>query len=339
MRWWLHADNKAFSVDNALVLGKMDFSTLPSDLYMVHWIDGQGEIEYQDMTVTNPNGTVGANLNGLRTKFNDVIPYAPFFQQFLTLLPGLLLVQAQQVQNDLIETIFETKNTAPFQYTVGGTSYAWDADDSSIAAMSSAVIPHTIGAIFTLGDNTGGTTNSLVSQINANYQTWHDQLNANYGTQAANDNNQIINQVNVSVGNQYNAFFAYFNQTVLGDFNIFGNTINYKLVGSPPPGLVGTGIPRNDYTMPAIPAAIAAMAVSLLSVTAGTIGSGAISIPWLPSGGTVPVNLSAGDISGIMSGIASRRLDLQTTKNIKTNEVNALTTIAAVIAYDVTTGW
>jgi hypothetical protein len=59
----------------------------------------------------------------------------------------------------------------------------------------------------------------------------------------------------------------------------------------------------------------------------------------LPVGGTTPVNLTATDISNIMSGIAARRLNLQTTKNIKINQVNALTTIAAVIAYDVTAGW
>jgi hypothetical protein len=40
-----------------------------------------------------------------------------------------------------------------------------------------------------------------------------------------------------------------------------------------------------------------------------------------------------------MSGIAARTNDLNLKRNTKIGEVNALTTVDDVIAYDVTTGW
>ena len=92
-------------VDNAAVKG-MDFSALlrQPDLWMVQWTEGKGEIER-----SRSMRTTSTNLNGLREQFIDVMPYAPFFQQFLTLMQaqGLLLPQAKKVQIDLIDEIFE----------------------------------------------------------------------------------------------------------------------------------------------------------------------------------------------------------------------------------------
>jgi hypothetical protein len=293
MRWWLNTDHKAFSVDNAFVRDGMDFSSLPPDLWMVHWTDGKGEIEYQDPNGINPNGLPGTNLNGLRETFFDVSPYAQFFQQFLTLLPGLTLDQAKKVQVDLIKQLFESKRQTPIEQSVTAGDYWWDADDSSIMGMNSAVTPHTIGAIFTLGDSTGGTTGSLVAQINANYNTWQGQINA--------------------------VFYTINADTQRSDQGVDGSV---TVITAASPGLSGN--------LPLITA---------LSVAAGDIGSGAIAIPWLPFGGTVQINLTATDISNILSTVASRRISLQTTMNTKIAQVNVLTTIASVIAYDVLAGW
>ena len=88
MRWWLNTDHGRFSVDNAVVSG-LDFSDLPVDIWMVQWTDGKGEIERQVDADTNDNG--------LRETFIDIIPYAPYFQQFLQLCPRLTLTQAKKV--------------------------------------------------------------------------------------------------------------------------------------------------------------------------------------------------------------------------------------------------
>jgi hypothetical protein len=354
MRWWLNTDYQAFCVDNALVNGGMDFSSLSSDIWMIEWRDDRGEIERQDSN--------NDNLNGVRERFYDVTPYASLFQQFMALLPDITLVQAQQIQVELIEQIFENKREALFHQVVSAGDYMWDADDSSVTALNCAVTPHLISSIYTLGDSSGGTQNSLVAQINANYVTWQSQINGNFGTVNNNANafNQTVNEVNSwvvdSANNAFNTSDSQvngvvvdqLNNNILGSFGYVGdtaNTINNRLQNNQSPvGLLGDTSKvshiNSNYRLTHVDQGFVTVgAISALSVSAGTIGSGALTIQWLPSGGTTPVNLTATDISNIMSGIATRRLNLQTTKNIKTNEVNAMTTVVAVINYDVTAGW
>lgn len=62
-------------------------------------------------------------------------------------------------------------------------------------------------------------------------------------------------------------------------------------------------------------------------------------ISWPPYNSTVNVQLSMANMRTLISTINSRRTSLQSVRQSKTNAINALTTIAAVIAYDATTGW
>jgi len=203
MRWWLNTDNKAFSYENALVLGVMDFSALASNIWMVQWIDGRGEIEYQD--------AAGNNLNGLRENFTDLTPWVPYFQQFMTFLPGITLEQAQKIQNELIAELAESKGEQPYHHVVAAGDYHWEATDKAMTMM----------------------------------------------------------------------------------------------------------------------AAVAGRAM--------LAWSGGISLPPIETG--VPVSLSALELHDILDGILTLRAGLQTTEFTKIAEVNALTSIPAVIAYDVTAGW
>src|SRR5262245_66685290 len=111
----------------------MDFSALPSDVWMIQWTEGKGEIERQTAG--------GKNLNGLREEFHDITPYAPLFQQFMHLLPGLTLGQAKKVQCDLIQSLYDLKRQAPLPRVVSAGAFTWPADDGAIASMSCAVIP------------------------------------------------------------------------------------------------------------------------------------------------------------------------------------------------------
>lgn len=140
MRWWLQTNERAFSVDNALILG-MDFSALPRDLWMIQWIEGRGEIEYQTKDKRN--------LNGLRTKFTDITPYVPLFTQFMHRMQAkrLLEQQAKAIQIDLIKQIFETKRQEPYRHPIGAGTYNWDASDevlvpSSTALLLSVIVAH-----------------------------------------------------------------------------------------------------------------------------------------------------------------------------------------------------
>jgi hypothetical protein len=139
LRWWLNTDDpKIFAVDNASVSG-MDFSSLPSDVWMVHWTDGRGELETQVDPLTNDNG--------LREIFIDVVPYAPLFQQFLAMLPRLTLGQAQRVQTDLIKQIFESKRQDPFHYPVAAGDFSWDASDEALFSSYGAQLQISIAAV------------------------------------------------------------------------------------------------------------------------------------------------------------------------------------------------
>lgn len=67
-----------------------------------------------------------------------------------------------------------------------------------------------------------------------------------------------------------------------------------------------------------------------------------ITIPTLsviPSGASAAVTVTAADLAAIMSAISAQLISKQTTMISKQAAVNALTSIAAVIAYDATIGW
>jgi hypothetical protein len=185
MRWWLNTDHKAFSVDNSFVRDGMDYSALRPDLWMVQWIDGRGEIEYQDPNGINPNGTPGLNLNGLRETFADIGPFAPYFQQFLRLMQTnaaqpLTLAQAQKVQSDLITEIYNYKRQLPFHYPVASGDYYWDATD---ATLSASFVPSI--------QNLNNKLNEVIAKLNNNMPAL-DAMDTSIVTQT----NVVVGQAN-----------------------------------------------------------------------------------------------------------------------------------------------
>ena len=286
--WWMVPSVGTMCVDNVNAID-LDFSALPADVYMIQWREGRGEIEL----VGQP---------GLRSNFTDATPYVAFFQQFLTaVLPGLTLAQAQKVQTDLVALLYDSKRQAPFNFTVTQGNYNWSALDEDVAAMSLETVPYIAEAVA----GTGGTTSSLVSQINAMI----DQINSSI----VSPHNTTVGQMNAYlIGSDINTSFEYV-------------TIAGSASGNAPaahPGLRGS-----------VPAA------SNISHIAGPGGGSPITVSWRPIGATAPLSLSITDMSNLMIGIANRRTTLLTTNNTKTNAINALTAISDVIAYDVTAGW
>jgi hypothetical protein len=375
MRWWLNTDNpKIFSVDNASVTG-MDFSelleTIP-DLWMVQWIEGKGELERQD--VENDR-----NLNGLRESFIDITPYTPLFQQFLEKLPGLTLPQAKKIQIELIGEIYNAKRQAPFHYPVAAGNYWWDASDAASAVNPASSIQVVINSLNTLIGKVNalaGEINSIVvTQTNANIAA---KVNANVVTDV-NTNivaklNDMVSHINANIVTPGNAFISdhntytvgvlngslvpYVNNTLVGNSAVSANTLNSKLQSTvfegvgitvPAPGLAGN-IAVIGFGFPATGQAFSSLVDSFAGVSGVTSIAG---VNWstmptvgalpggqfVPIGATAPVTLTSAEIAGIQNGIAARTNDLNIKKNRKIGEVNALTTIAAVIVYDVTAGW
>ena len=362
MRWWLHIDPPCImSVDNASVKG-MDFSELiidDPDLWMVQWIEGRGEIERQ--IVIDGSGDGDANLNGLRETFIDVTPYAPLFQQFLYRMQAkaLLLPQAKNVQIDLIKQIFDSKRQAPFHYPVAAGDYWWDATDDTMQSSPGSSI-----------QNLNTKVNSIIGQLNSQFPSIKAVGDANDSAIVSKINDLVLAQVNawivtahntmyneinayvVAVGN---ALVAYINNTMLGTAtgapSQEPNTINNKLQHRINPEDSAYGLSTNIALSPqvftAMTAGSVATAIGAIAAPANVFPSWTAitnvqtggNVQWIPIGATAPVTVTPTEQTGILNGIAARTNDLNAKRNVKIAAVNALTTVPAVIAYDVTTGW
>lgn len=389
MRWWLNTDSpRLFSVDNASVKG-MDFSALDPDIWMVQWTEGTGEIERQD--------DKGANLNGLREQFIDITPYAPLFQQFLTLLQqqGLTLDQAKKVQIDLINQVFESKRQAPFHYPIAVGDYWWDATDATMGASTNAALQNTIAKVNEIASRlnslvTALLNGQLIAQVNSRVTTKANSNDQQLRTDAQNAivaynvvvsslavlishiNGQIVTPANAAFGD-YNAFvvdvgnalIGHINTTMLGNFegtpDAGPNSINNRLRAADRGGSVtaapglsgniaafGSGFAHTGNFLSALGDAFAGAsgmnALTGIQSIDNLAWTAIANVPtssqqWIPIGATAPVNVTPAEQAAIMSGIAARTNDLNVKRNTKVVQVNALTTIAAVIAYDVTTGW
>jgi hypothetical protein len=361
LRFWMIRHIAAMGIDNTNVMG-MDYAALPPGVAIVEWKAGVGEIEYDD----RPR---------LRENFVDVTPYCPFLQQFMTRLTGITLDQAKRLQKNLIDVLYDSKRQMNFHYAVAAGDYWWEATDNAMTTMSNAVIPGLINAINKLGGETGAGTDSLVNQINTQWANQTNQLNANYTTQAsqtnsycidpinsnANSGNALVGHVNADANttNSYiagsgNSLVSYING-ILGGRGDGQNTINNKLfttaLGSSElvaaPGLdaniggtnVGFSNVSGSGASFVTTSYVGTPSVSTPSVIGNTPSGLGVTIQWQPVGQSALVTLSHPEISGIMKGVSDRRNSLATVQVGKKIAVDALTTVAAVIAYDVTAGW
>lgn len=300
MRWWMNTDHGRFSVDNAVVDG-IDVSSLDSSIWMVQWIDGKGEIERQV--------DIDTNDNGLREKFIDIIPYAPFFQQFLELCPLLTLTQAKKVDIDLIREIFESKRQAPFHYPVAAGDYYWDATDETLFASTAAGLQNTITSLNTVISE----LNRIVAGFNSVDQTFTQQANDSFNGLASNGDSLV----------------SWITNNVVGMFNTYLKNAG----GFAKPGVPTAGVPSCPIDF--VPNGVNAGSVSWSNIPPVMVSN----TQWIPIGATAPVTVTPAEQSGIMNGIAARTNALNIKKNIKIGEINIMTDIQDVIGYDVTTGW
>ena len=355
MRWWLQTDPPCImSVDNASVKG-MDFSELiidDPDLWMVQWTEGKGEIERQ--SIIDGSGDGDANLNGLREQFYDITPYVPLFQQFLTRMQAkaLLLSQAKKIQIELIQQLFESKRQLPIHYPVAAGDYWWDASDVGPMAVNTST---TAADLVTAVNGVISNVNNIVNYLNANLVP---TINANIvvpgNLGVYYHNNQTIYYANIietAAWNAINAVEFFLNYTLIGSLGTPANTLNYQLqskaLGEPAYSVASPGLGGNmggiqgtvqPYTIPTLPASTSFANVHALTWT--NISQVQLSsVQWIPLGATAPVNLTPAESKGLMDAINNRTKALQSVKTTKIAQVNALTTVPAVINYDVLAGW
>lgn len=346
------------SVDNASVKD-MDFSELiidEPDLWMVQWQEGKGEIERQ--VVIDGSGDGDLNLNGLRETFIDIIPYCPLFQQFLTKMKdkALLLPQAKKVQNDLITEVFNSKRQEPYYYKVASGNYGyWDASDANLFASTVPALQNAIAKV-----------NEIISRLNAQFpalQAIDDNLSARDNSVCAIVNANVVNpgdvltaQVNANVVTPGEQIRAEINGNIVNYMNSNASTVSAACASSPiledggtstavaKPGL-GSALLQSPGLYQFAFAAVNADFLTCSIAPLATVGWTAMSnvtqtnVSWIPIGQSTPVTVTPAESAAILNGIAARTNALQAKKATKQAQVNALTTVDAVIAYDVTTGW
>src|SRR5262245_29289343 len=164
------------SVDNDSVQN-IDLTALASTICMLQWRDGHGEIERE-------------GIKGLRENFFDMIPYCPFFQQFLTKMPNLTLVQAKRVQPALLAETYRSKRQAAYASAVADGTLTRAADDESTAAMSLTAVP----AVYDMISGTG--TSTLVGLINNRLAALATNVNNNFTSLISQISARIVTKGN-----------------------------------------------------------------------------------------------------------------------------------------------
>jgi hypothetical protein len=361
MRFDINREMNTMFVDDMWV-AELDVSSLPSDVTRVKWNGTDGWIKHVNAT--------------LESRITDPSPYQPQLNAWttarLSVTPPPTLAEAKSIKITLIEQLFDLKRQAPFHYVVAAGDFMWEATDGAAAGMAIATLPGLLATLTGTSDGTVvGKINTLADQINANIvapgNAFENQVNqwivnpgnANWseGVSAFNSINSIFGQVNSNIAGPAGTFVSHYDGTVLGLVGDGHNTINNKLqssgpAGSPsnvaapgldgqiPPSLVSiSAIGPNPYNFTYTFTAVYYPTFVNVSHASVTPDPSIPPIQWIPIGSATPVNLSATEMAGIMSGITSRRLSLQTTRVNKIAAVNALTTVQDVIAYDATTGW
>jgi hypothetical protein len=301
---------KAMAVDNQLC-NDLDLSVIDPSVFMVEWRDsGTGEIE-----------VIG---NGLRSNFIDITPFAQIFQQFLGKVPNLQLGQAKKVQNDLIAQIGSAKQQAPFHYPVAAGDYYWDPSNPTGNASLTSVTQNLV----TKTNEISSKLNSAMPALDNSDAVIVAGINSNIGT----PHNQMLIEINTSIVPSITT-----SVTALSNATQSQNVVDYNGLNVPvaQPGMSGGAPAINALTSASGASSITRAAVPWTSVS----GVASPNIDWVPVGSSTSVAVTPAEAAAIIQGIAARSNDLTGKQNIKVGQVNSLTTIAAVIAYDVTTGW
>jgi hypothetical protein len=299
MRFVIIRSESMIVIDNADL--HLDCSSLPANVEIVVYQEIEGKVEYNDRP-------------SVRTRFTDPSPYQTLLNSWMTaaaaLAPPLQLDQAKQIKIDLVEAIFHHKRRLPF---ISGP-WQYDARDESVANLE----------VLIRGTSTVGSSSSgLIANINVALSTITGQINSVHSniTSWSGSMNTNFSQMNFLTSNAANI-------DMLGCINAYiigGATVTISGSGSSPGPGPGSGA-----------AQIAGASVSG-SVTTDLTYAGNITM--MPLNATTPQTIAASTVNTAIQGIASRRNTLNNDRLTKEVAINALTTIAQVVAYDATAGW
>jgi hypothetical protein len=150
-----------------------------------------------------------------------------------------------------------------------------------------------------------------VNALKTSLQTLSDNLNASVGS------------LNSQVSDYADQYMAQTNSGLTSPVTAHGDAINAIIDGASA-GHVGGG--SNPLLLKANMPAVPMPPVNIPGVT------------WRTASGA-PMNLSFDEFTGLANELSARRMALKDTQTSHKNNVNSLGTVAAVAAYDITSGW
>jgi len=254
----------------------------------------------------------------LPAPFADPSPYQSYFNAWITAAaaasPALLLSQAQSLKAALVNAIYLMKRQAPVSVPVSAGTFAWDASDAAVARLAPLagfLYVDPLNAVLSGGP--GATLTELVADLNtmvANLNVWathFNTLNSNLATYAST--------LATDMANWASAINTAERTAIAG----------WQTIGAP--------------ATPASPATTGNTGLGGFTESFSSAQIAAPSIQLMPVGATAPVSLTPTDLQQVVVAMAAQNVKYQTTSASKQAAVNALSTIAAVAAYDATTGW
>jgi hypothetical protein len=235
--------------------------------------------------------------------FIDLTPYASFINAWLTAAAAITGMPVTLAQAKTVKLgLVDGIFNSKRQLPISYAGRTWDATDQSMLGMQAAIAAWDIAQSITNGDN------QFSNNVNAiSLQT---PRTADVSASAISPTTDTIDSICLApVDGQHDANWYW---------------------GSAGPGV--TGVYGGDVTQqPNV-----SMSKSQINAPLQIVGP---PIDWPPLNSTVTVSLAMSDMRTLIATIQQRRTTLQNTRLAKINAINAMGTIAAVIAYDVTTGW
>jgi hypothetical protein len=293
------------------------FPVLAPNINQVSFLNGTGAITYNDRSF-------------MPEVFRDPSPYQPQINSWMTAMQSatipITLAQAILVKLAYVAAVYDIKRQNAVHVNTTAGNLFWDASDTAMGqytmlapytaniAAAISTISTALSATMTLLNNTisvlisnESTGNALIPQYNA--------LVAALNLVVGNGGGGGVTQLEVAF-DQYTAFVQMQSGEALSPANPLRCTL--------------------PATQPTFGATFAGAGGSV-TWTPPSVTSPSFNL--IPFGASTSVTLTAADVAAIMAAINAQQLTEQAVLFAKQAQINALTTVPAVIAYDVTIGW
>lgn len=316
---------------------KFDFkSMVPANVEIISWGDWVGRIEYNDRPrvleeFKDPAGAALMPPIQIPLLINSWITNAAALPAPLT------LDQAKQIKIDLVEALYFYKRQLPYSYL----GYQWTALDEDITSGAMKMIPYIFGTV------AGG--GGLIGQINVRLDSISYWLQTIFNLCPMANAFRLTYTGSGSVGvlgGAVSGAIAEANPGLVGQMSVSSaapNVVGYFIHN------IGTAFFALEAYAPSHgwarayrdsgPPAVPQPTIPHLGGDAGPSFPTHPLIPWEAVDVGQSIRLTVEQASTLMHAISNRNEQLLITKLNRIGQIKALTTLSAVVAYDVIVGW